>query len=240
MNTTGGHEKGVALAAFAEGLWLAEGPVVSVAGFRYPTRMAVARLADASLFIWSPVALSPELREEVSALGQVGHIVSPNSLHHLHLAAWKAAFPAARLHASPGLRQKRKDLTFDAELGDDPVPAWQGQIDQVIVRGNLITSEVVFFHRESGTVLFTDLLQNFPQGWHRGWRSVVARMDRMVGPQPQVPQKFRVAFVNRPAARESLGRIHAWPALNVVMAHGTPVIGNGAEFIRQAFSWLMR
>ena len=70
MSTTGGHEKGAALAAFAEGLWLAEGPVVSVAGFRYPTRMAVARLADASLFIWSPVALSPELREEVSALGQ--------------------------------------------------------------------------------------------------------------------------------------------------------------------------
>ena len=44
-------------------------------------------------------------------------------------------------------------------------PIWGDDIDQVIMRGNTITTEVVFFHRTSGTVLFTDLLQNFPPDW---------------------------------------------------------------------------
>ncbi len=30
------------------------------------------------------------------------------------------------------------------------------------MRGNVITTEVVFFHVRSGTVLFTDLLQQLP------------------------------------------------------------------------------
>jgi hypothetical protein len=200
--------------------------------------MAVIRLTDGSLFIWSPIALTPGLKTEVEALGQVSHIVAPNTLHDLYLKVWQQAFPQARLHASPGLSDKRKDLDFDTDLGDEAKHAWAGQIDQVVMRGNLITTEVVFFHQASATVLFTDLIQNFPPGWFTGWRAVVARLDRMLGSQPQVPQKFRVAFVNKSAARAALRRIMAWPAGNVLMAHGTPVIGNGADFIRQAFGWL--
>jgi len=226
------------LKSFGPQIWTAEGPVVSVAGFRYPTRMAVIRLSDGSLFIWSPVALGAELQAAVEALGPVGNIVAPNSLHHLHLAAWKQAFPHARLHAPPGLREKRKDLAFDADLGDIPDPAWAGQVDQAPVRGNLITTEVVFFHRESGTALFTDLVQNFPPNWFSGWRAVIAWLDRMRGEKPQVLQKFRVAFVNRAAARSALRQIQAWPCRNVLMAHGTPVVGGGAAFIREAFGWL--
>lgn len=227
-----------ALTSFGPDIWIAEGPIVSVMGFRYPTRMTVIRLTDSSLFICSPVALTAGLKVEVEALGDVENIVSPNSLHHLHLGQWKEAFPGARLHAAPGLRDKRTDLAFDADLGDDADPAWGGQVDQVIVRGNVITTEVVFFHRASATALFTDLIQNFPLGWFRGWRAVAARLDRMMGGHPQVPQKFRVAFVNRAAAQMALRRIMAWPAANVLMAHGTPVTNNGATFIRQAFEWL--
>ena len=228
------------LKPFGPQIWIADGPVVSVAGFRYPTRMAVIRLSDGGLFIWSPVALTPALQAAVEAQGRVGDIVAPNSLHHLHLAAWKQAFPHARLHAPPGLREKRKDLAFDADLGDIPDPAWAGQVDQVPVRGNLITTEVVFFHRESGTVLFTDLLQNFPRDWFRGWRSVIAWLDRMRGEHAQVPQKFRVAFVDRRAARAAMARVLEWPTKHVLMAHGTPVTGNGNDFLRRAFGWLIR
>ena len=231
---------GPELKPFGPQIWTAEGPVVSVAGFRYPTRMAVIRLTDGGLFIWSPIALTPGLKTEVEALGAVSHILAPNTLHHLHLEAWKQAFPHARLIAAPGLREKRKDISFDTDLGDEAEHAWAGQIDQVVVRGNLITTEVVFFHRESATVLFTDLLQNFPKGWFQGWRSVIAWLDRMQGEHPQVPQKFRVAFTDRKAARAAIGQILKWSADNVLMAHGTPVTGGGAEFLRRAFAWLTK
>ena len=109
----------------------------------------------------------------------------------------------------------------------------------MVLRGNLITTEVVFFHRKSGTVLFTDLIQNFGPDWFSGWRKIVARLDRMVGHEGQVPRKFRVAFTDRKAARAALDRILEWPADKVLMAHGTPVEQNGQDFIRRAFGWLM-
>lgn len=228
------------LKPFGTDLWLADGPRASVAGFHYPTRMAVVRLPDGGLWIWSPVALTPALRAAVEALGEVRWLIAPNSLHDLHLADWRAAFPNAPLHAAPGLAAARPDLAVDAELGDAPSPAWAEAIDQAPVRGNRITTEVAFFHRPSGTVLFTDLLQQFPPGWFRGWRALVAWLDLMTEPEPSVPRKFRLAFTDRRAARESLERILAWPARAVVMAHGRPVEQDGRAFLARAFAWLMR
>lgn len=108
-----------------------------------------------------------------------------------------------------------------------------------MVPGNLITTEVVFFHRNSATVLFTDLIQQFPPGWFSGWRATVARLDLMTESEPAVPRKFRIMFVNRRAARAALTRILEWPAKKVLMAHGAPVERDGQAFISRAFGWLM-
>jgi hypothetical protein len=226
------------LQPFGPEIWLADGPETEVIGFRYPTRMAVIRLADGGLFIWSPVALSDELRRDVAALGEVCHLVAPNSLHHLFLGEWRDAYPQARLYAAPGLARRRPDLDFQAELGDAPPLEWAGDLDQVLMHGNRITTEAVFFHRPSGTVLFTDLIQQFPRGWFRGWRAVVARLDLMTAPEPSVPRKFRTAFIDRRAARTALQRILGWPSSKVLMAHGRPVERNGQAFIARAFRWL--
>jgi len=200
--------------------------------------MAIIRLSDGDLFIWSPIALTDAFRAEVDALGRVRHIVSPNSLHHLFLPEWKSAYPGARLYAPPGLREKRKDIVFDADLGNASDPDWVKEIDQVPMQGNLITTEVVFFHVKSGTVLFTDLIQQLPAGLFFGWRALVAKLDLMTGPEPSVPRKFRLAFINRHAARDSLRRIFAWPAQKVLMAHGAPVEKDAPAFLRRAFGWL--
>lgn len=226
-----------ALTPFGDHIWTATGKPVESLGFRYPTRMAVIRLADGGLFLWSPVALDPDLRAQVDAQGEVRFIVTPTALHHRFLAEWRAAYPRATLHAAPGSRARREDISFDADLDETPPAAWSGQIDQTFMR-NAIATEVVFFHRASGTVLIADLIQHFPRGWFTGWRAVIARLDGMTGPEPQVPQKFRAAFTDRRAARASLQRILAWPADRVLMAHAPPVETEGRAFIVRAFRWL--
>lgn len=223
---------------FGEDIWIADGPRTAVAGFWYPTRMAVIRLTGGALFVWSPVALGADLRAAVDGLGVVRHIVAPNSLHHLFVAEWKRAYPDARLYAPPGLRTRRKDVAFDGDLTDAPSADWAEDFDQVQVGGNLITTEVVFFHRKSRTALFTDLIQHFSPDWFTGWRAIVARLDLMTAAEPEVPRKFRNAFVNRPAARAALRRILAWPAEKVLMAHAAPVERDGQAFIRRTFRWL--
>ncbi|WP_374573604.1 DUF4336 domain-containing protein [Phenylobacterium sp.] len=226
------------LQTFGPEIWTADGPQTEVVGFRYPTRMAVIRLGDGGLFVWSPVALSDGLKAQVDALGEVRHVIAPNALHHLFLEDWRRAYPAARLHAALGLAAKRGDLAFDGELTDAPPAAWAADLDQTPVRGCAITTEVVFFHRASRTVLFTDLIQQFPPGWFSGWRALVARLDLMTQPEPAVPRKFRVSFTDRRAARADLDRILSWPAEQVLMAHGAPVLADGRAFIERAFRWL--
>lgn len=229
------------LEVFGPNIWIADGAVVTAAArFRYPTRMAVIRLASRELALWSPIALTAPLRAEVEALGTVRYLVPPNSLHHTFLGDWQQAFPDAMVFAPPGLREKRGDIRFDADFADARVADWAGQIDHAIMWGNRITTEVVLFHRESGTAIFTDLLQHFPRGWFTGWRGLVARLDLMEGAEPAVPRKFRLAFHDRAAARRSLGRILAWPIDKVLIAHGPPMTKDGQAFLRRAFQWLER
>jgi hypothetical protein len=226
------------LEPFAEDIWIADGPIVATAGFRYPTRMALIRLDGGGLFVWSPTPLTPELKSEVDAVGPVRFLVAPNSLHHLFMGDWAQAYPDALMFAAPGLRPKRPDLAFHGELSDQPDEGWAQEMDQVVVRGNLITTEVVFFHRKSGTVIFTDLIQHFSPSWFTGWRKLVARLDLMTEPEGEVPRKFRLAFADRAAARASIRRIAQWPAQKVLMAHAEPVTVDASGFIARRFRWL--
>lgn len=213
--------------------------MTSFHGFPYPTRMAVIRLSDGSLFVWSPVALSGTLRTSVDALGPVRHLVSPDALHHLFLAEWKTAFPAARVYATQRLRRKRKDLAIDAELGDLAEPCWVNDIDQVVMRGSFALTEVVFFHRPSRAALFTDLIQNFPRDWFKGWRGVLARHGGIIAPNPSTPKDWHTSFLNRRAARRSLDKILAWPTERIIIAHGDLPTGDGPTLVRSAFTWLL-
>lgn len=225
--------------AFGPNIWIAEGPTVTAAaGFAYPTRMAVIRLARGDLVIWSPVALSEALATAVNALGMVRFLVAPNGLHHSFLADWQQAYPDATVCAPPGLREKRRDIRFDVDFSDGPVAEWAGEIEFAIMWGNGITTEVVFFHDASRTTIVTDLIQQFPPGWFSGWRALVARLDLMLADEPTVPRKFRLAFTDRQAARQSLATILAWPTERVIMAHGPLIPSDGQAFLRQAFGWL--
>ena len=224
------------LEAFGEGMWLGRGGEAVVAGFRYPLCMAVVRMSGGGLWVWSPVALTDALRDEVAALGEVRVLVSPNRLHDLHLAAWQAEFPAAELWVVEALARARPDLAVTGTLeGADP---WAGEIGLVTL-DNRITPEAVFFHRASGTVLFCDLMQQFPPGWFTGWRGVVARLDGMVGERPAVPRKFRLGFAGRrAAAREAMREVLGRAPERLVVAHGAPVEAGAAAVLQQEWRWL--
>lgn len=227
------------LEEFGANIWTAAGPVVEgQAGFRFPTRMVVMRLASGGLLVWSPVALNGDLAREVDGLGPVAHILAPNLLHHSFLAEWQALYPAATVWGLPELAARRPDVRFGGAVGDTPLP-WEPELAHVVVRGNAISSEIVLFHRPSRTAIFCDLLQQFPPGWFTGWRAVIARLDLMVSPEPAVPRKFRLAFTDRALARTAIVQVLDWPAERVIMAHGAPVTSDVPAFLRRAFRWLV-
>lgn len=226
---------------FGKDIWISDGANINAfAGFHYPTRMAIIRLSNGDLLVWSPIELTKELQKEIDALGILAHLVAPNSLHHVYLTDWINAYPHALCHAAPKLQQKRADIQFHTELGDVPDKAWSADIDQVVLLGNRITTEVVFFHKVSNTVIFADMLQQLPPNWYSGWRKWVAKLDLMSEPLPAVPRKFRMAFNDKSLAKAAIKQVLNWPVKAVLMAHGTPVVVDGSTYLRRAFNWLLK
>ena len=226
------------LEEFAPSLYLADGPVVSFYGFPYPTRMAVAKLSDGSAWVWSPVSLTEELFRSVNDLGPVRHIISPNKIHHLFLAEWADRFPEARVYAPPGLAQRRTDLHFDEELGDEPAAAWAADIDQVIFRGSLAMEEVVFLHRESRTAIVCDLIQRHPEAAMTGWRGMLMKLDNLVGEHGSTPREWRVSFLRRGKARAAREKLLGWKPERLLIAHGECAKKNASKIIEEALSWI--
>ncbi|PTX56515.1 uncharacterized protein DUF4336 [Litoreibacter ponti] len=216
-------------------IWICDGPdIVAAAGFHYPTRMVVIALKS-GLFVWSPIAPTSGLLEAMRELGDVRYLIAPNHLHHMAMPAWARAFPEAAVYGAPGVGAKRPELDI-TEMTDRPGP-WQSDLAQVLLP-NRISDEIAFFHRESGTVLICDLLQQMPKGWFSGWRALVARLDLMTADAPQVPRKFRLALGRGVVIREAVGRMLDWPAERVVMAHGPVIERDGQAFLKRSFKWL--
>ncbi len=228
----------MALQQVGDEIWIADGPIVPFYGFPYPTRMAVVRLENGDLWVWSPVRPTAELRGEVAVLGRVRHLVSPNKIHHLFLGEWAAAWPDARLYAPPGLARRRPDLDFCGTLGGDPEPAWRGQIDQVVVGGSLAMDEVLFYHRRSSTCLVGDLVQRHDPATARGFKGCLMRLDGLVGEDGSTPREWRATFFPRTKARQAVRKALAWQPERLVIAHGEWAREDGAAVLRRGLAWL--
>lgn len=222
------------LRPLGDDVWVCDRPF-HVLGMNVGTRMTVVRLADGGLFLHSPVKLTAGLRGELEALGPIRHAVGPNLHHHLYLSDY-AGLPGVRLYASPGLAAKAKKVAFDEELGDAAPAAWQGQLDQHCFQGAPFMSEVVFFHRASGSLLLADLCFNFvehPQWLARSWLRLMGGLGRF-GP----PRHVRILFRDKAAARRSVDAILAWDVRRVVVTHGVVLQQSGRRVLREAFAFL--
>jgi hypothetical protein len=226
------------LEQFGPSLYLANGPTVSFFGFPYPTRMAVARLSDGNVWVWSPIALTPELADAVRRIGPVRYIVSPNKLHHLFLQEWADHWPEAQLYAPPGLARKKTALHFHAELGDEASAPWAGDIDQAVFRGSFAMAEVAFFHRDSRTAIIGDLIQRFSDADASGWKGMVMRLGGLVGESGGTPRDWRASFLRHGPARTALKKVLEWSPERLVIAHGLCAQSGATEIIRRALNWI--
>jgi hypothetical protein len=226
------------LSQFGPSLYTAEGPDVSFYGFPYPTRMAVAKLADGSAWVWSPVALTAELERAVEAIGPVRNIVSPNKIHHLFLAPWAERWPDARVFAPPGLAERKPELHFDAELGDEADAAWAEDIEQVVFRGSFAMDEVAFFHRPSRTAILCDLVQRHDPAKMSGWKCLLMRLDGLVGEHGSTPREWRASFLRRSEARSARARVLAWEPERLLIAHGACAQEGATGILARALAWM--
>ncbi|KIG16851.1 Methanol oxidation glmU-like protein [Enhygromyxa salina] len=225
------------LQQFADELWLVNGDRIHMLGIPFDTRMCVVRLADGGIWLHSPVAISVELIVAVESLGPVRHIVAPNKFHHLFAREWIDAFPYATAWAGPGLIE-RVQTRFDQELGDQAEACWGQDIDQLIFGGSRILNEAVFFHRQSRTLILTDIFQNHaPEADNWIWRNL-KRLNGIGGPDGGAPRDWRLSVRDRETARAARDRMLSWDFDRVVISHGLCIQTGARAQIERAFAWL--
>ena len=218
----------------ADDVWIEPRPL-RFFGVETGTKMTVVRLQSGGLFVHSPVALDAATRDAVDALGPVAAIVAPSRFHHLYVGEWARAYPGASLSACPGLETKRKDVAWSGVLGDEPEAAWKGELDQVFFGARPMENEVIFFHRKTKTIISCDFMFNLathPSGLTRAVAFVMGQRE------PGTTLLERVLIRNRVAARDQIGRVVAWGADRIVVAHGAVIESNGSELVRTAYHWL--
>lgn len=199
-------------------------------------RMTVVRLPNGGLWLHSPVAFSDALAQALATLGSVQHIVAPNCVHDTYLEGWFAACPTARFHGAPGLAKARPTLPFTDTLSDAGAPEWAAVFDQHILRGMPRINELVFFHRDSGTLIVTDLVFNLGPDMPILSR-VLLRLNQCYctfGPSRLLKSMIK----DRAALRTSLETIFAWDFDRIILSHGENILHDGKNRLRDAFAFV--
>jgi hypothetical protein len=227
---------------FAESVWLVDGPIVRDAGIFFTTRMTVVKLSDGSIWISSPVPVSFRTLKEISNLGDVRYVVAATPRHVWRLAAWHTLFPDAELWVSrPTLFTLQKGhLPISGYLSDAPVARWDADFGQLEFRGNPFLSEVLFFHRNTHTLILDDLIQRNPIMKGKPLTNVAFKLGGVQYPDGGVGLDMKMAFLNRSLARQSLEKLLSWDFDKVIIAHGPCVETDAKQYIQRALRWLDR
>lgn len=239
-----GYEPLNTLKPVAEGLWVIDGPAVKSFGFPFSTRATVVRLESGELWVHSPTELTSSLRTELDALGPVRHLIAPNNLHFVHVNAWVAAFPEATFWAAPDVHERAAKnglhLPEAAPLSwDRAEPDWEGQLDQLIVRGSSFHKEAVFFHRASRTLIVTDLIEAIDTAKLPAHCRPFVWLNGIDNTDGKMPPLLRWTYKNKAALAEDIETLVNWKPRRIILAHGDCYEANGAAELQRAFRKLL-
>lgn len=224
----------------ADEVWVVDSGPLVIARIPLPIRMTVIRVSDGML-LHSPTRYDRDLRDAITAIGPIRHLVAPSFAHWIFMREWIAACPDAITWAAPGLRDRRQvrraGLRLDRDLGE---PAWDG-IEHCVIPGAGGFREVALLHRPSSTALLSDLVQNLEPEKLPVVARPLARLLGVAAPDGRAPVYLRALMrLRRRDAASAVSRVLAWESERVIFAHGRWFERDGAAALRRSFRWLVR
>jgi hypothetical protein len=227
----------------ADGVWIVDGGIIKFGApwpkMPFPTRTTIVRIGG-DLFIHSPTALTPTLRDEVEQIGQPRWIVGPNRIHYWWIPDWHAAFPDARVYLAPHIKeQSRGRIDFESlPLTRASGYPWDNDIATQVITGSYM-AEAEFFHYASRTLVLTDLIENFEPEKLNFIMRWLTRLGGVQHPNGSMPRDMRLTFP-RPPLKEAVETMIGWNPKRIIVAHGRWYETNGADELRRAFQWLLQ
>lgn len=217
-------------------------------------------MQSGALAVFSPTALTPEVRSTVDLLGSnVKYIAALDFEHHIFISDWSRAFPSASLLGVEGLPEKREsssstagsnfkyiwtaknkhDMTVDSEFDQE--------FEVEYVDGHANKELVVLFKRDK-TLIEADLLFNLPsiESFARSSDNPEAGLlnkvfNRVFSTKGSAIWHKRIQWYamakNRPSFNASTQRIAAWDFDKIIPCHGDVIENGGKGIFQKVFEW---
>ena len=216
------------LTPLGESIWHAQSQIGLAPGIRLPLNMAVVRVGDGSLLLYSPIRIDDELATELAELGEVRYLVAPNTFHHLHLEAAQNRYPEAKTFGPSGLSDKT-GAQLDAPLSEHPPIPLDG-IRFLPIGGIPKLNEWVLIHEPSQTLVVSDLVFNImdPPTWLTGLVNRLAGVYRRCG----ISRIFKTQIKDPEAFSNSIQALLELPFDRIAMAHGQLLPSGAKEVLR--------
>ncbi|KAK7740743.1 hypothetical protein SLS53_005211 [Cytospora paraplurivora] len=229
-------------------------------------RGTVVKLTSGSLAVFSPVALTDDVKAKLTELGgTVKYIIAPDIEHHIFITEWHQAFPDAKIIGPEGLPEKRaKQSATDPKIGNDEFAVvfkaqdkLNTKIDEEFDRDfeyeyvdAHANKELVFFYKPDKVLVEADLLFNLPanEQYSKVPESennpgfLVRQFMSMQTTQGEAKGAKRFTWYvlsarDRTGFNESIQRIHAWDFETIIPCHGDSIVGDGKQVYEKVFEW---
>jgi hypothetical protein len=201
-------------------------------GPKLPLRSTMVTLKSGHKVLISPVKFDEyQLSELKKSPPQA--LVAPNLFHHLYIKNAASELNVATVFVAPGLEKKRPDIEWPVILGDKTW-IYQDELPMMIVSGIPMLNECVFFHKETRTLIVTDLFFNL-FGIEGGVKSLPFKILGTFN-RPAVSRLLHVITRNKKALKASLMEILKWDFDRLVMAHGQIIETNAKKIFSEALS----
>jgi len=222
-------------------------------------RGTLVKLQSGGVAVFSPVALTPEVKETVSSMGEVKYIAALDIEHHIFLGEWNKAYPNAKVIGPEGLpekraKQKNEDVPFSVIFtakGKESTKVdaeFDAEFDYEFVDGHM-NKELVFNYKPDRTLIEADLMFNLPateQYSKTGISATSGILTRLFSALQNTQGKamgqqrliwYGTSAGDRPSFQKSMRKINAWDFDRIVPCHGDVIESNGKGIFEKVLAW---
>ncbi|KAF1997080.1 hypothetical protein P154DRAFT_471479 [Amniculicola lignicola CBS 123094] len=219
-------------------------------------RGTIVRLQSGALAVFSPVALTDDVKAKVASLGEVKYITALDIEHHIFLGAWSQAYPNAQVLGPEGLPEKRtaqknEDVPFSYVFSPSkPVtsvtPEFDAEFDYEYVSAHQ-NKEIVFHHKPTHTLIQADLIFNYPPTEQFSKTGVVATsgiLTKIFGSLTNTYGNGQKRLVwygsgssDRSSFAKSVARINGWEFERIIPCHGDVIETGGKGVFQKIMEW---
>jgi hypothetical protein len=215
-------------------------------------RATIIKLRTGALAVFSPVALTDDVRSKVESMGNnVKYISAMDIEHHIYLTPWAKAYPQAEVIGMEGLPEKRekdpatrgikfahvftksnkRDMRISEEFDDE------FEYEYIHSHAN---KELVYYHKPTKTMIEADFIFNLPahEQYSKSGESATSGIltklfnSLMNTKNEAIWQRRFIWYLagskDRVGFSESVNRMKRWDLQRIVPSHGD-VIESGAQ-----------